>query len=200
MADLVKITTHVADAQARLVEQFKEQPRLLALIEAWVEPLQDIEEQLSLLLHYRTLDASVGQQLDNLGAIVGQAREGRTDDEYRLWIAARRLVNIATGIPNDFLHLMETVLPMSESEYIPYYPAGFQIRSYGLDGGSATIWQILSTIKPAGVHFGFQYSDVPADEVFTLSDSGSLTASSTLGLGDSTDASVGGKFAGVYVA
>lgn len=200
MSDLVKIDEHVDEAQARLVDQFKDKPSILAVIEVLVEGLQSIEDEMNRLLHERTLDASVGQQLDNLGAIVGQAREGRTDDEYRLWIAARRLVNVATGIPDDFLRLLSTVLPASDSVYVPYYPAGFQIRSYGLgDGNSATIYQILATIKPAGVYFGFQASDLDPDTLFTLSDT-VIISDAALGLGDVHDASIGGRLAGVFVS
>jgi hypothetical protein len=200
MSDLIRIDNHVEQAQARLVEQFKQKPTILALVDALVTGLQPIEDELNRLLHERTLDAAEGQQLDNLGAIVGQPREGRTDEEYRLWIAARRLVNVATGVPDDFLNLVKTVLPASESRYIPYYPAGFQIRSYGLgDGNGATIYQILATIKPAGVYFGFHYSDADLGTLFTLSD-GVIVSDPSKGLGDTADPSVGGKLASVLVS
>jgi hypothetical protein len=198
LTDLIKISDHVEQAQDRLVEQFKPKPTVNDLIEVYTLGLQTIEDELIRLLNERTLESAVGQQLDNLGAIVGQPREGRTDEEYRLWISARRLIANSNGTPDDHLRLIKTVLPASTSLYIPFYPAGYQIRSYGLgEGNGAQLEQILWTIKPAGVAFGYHYSDADVSTLFTLGDA-VIVQDPLQGLGDTANPSTGGGLTSVF--
>jgi len=67
------------------------------LVAAFAGPAQDVENVLQQLLLQRWIDTAVGVQLDQLGKIVGQAREGRDDDDYRRFIRARILTNRSDG-------------------------------------------------------------------------------------------------------
>jgi hypothetical protein len=74
--------------------------KLLAVI---VSPAQDIEDALQQLKAERFVDTAVGSQLDIIGRIVGQPREGLVDDDYRRYIRARIAANSSSGITEDIL-------------------------------------------------------------------------------------------------
>ena len=65
--------------------------------------IQDLEDSSFEVLLNRWIDTAVGVQLDGVGAIVGEAREGRGDDEYRLAIKARIQINFSEATPEDIL-------------------------------------------------------------------------------------------------
>ncbi len=98
--------THVADGLAHLAYQFQDLPHFEAILTAWLNRIQEIEDVLWELIDERTIDAAVGVQLDGIGAIVGEPRLGKTDDEYRLFIKARRLVNLSSGTVPELIEIL----------------------------------------------------------------------------------------------
>ncbi len=75
-----KITTHVVDAVARLVEQYKAKKNIEGMIKAFTEQIQDLEDVGDTLFTER-IDLTIAQgiQLDKFGDIVVQDREGFDD-------------------------------------------------------------------------------------------------------------------------
>lgn len=67
------------------------------LVAAFAAPAQDVENALQQLLLQRWIDTAVGVQLDQLGEIVGQSRQGLDDDDYRRFCRARILTNRSDG-------------------------------------------------------------------------------------------------------
>ena len=74
--------------------------KLLSII---VSPSQGVEDALQQLKTQRFVDTAVGSQLDIIGRIVGQEREGLTDDDYRRYIRARIAVHNSNGWAEDLL-------------------------------------------------------------------------------------------------
>jgi hypothetical protein len=115
---VTKITTHISDALGRLLEQYKYLPNIRSLIEIYAKQIQLIEDAAFELFTERALLNASGAQLDLIGAVVGQAREGATDSEYRVLINVRIGTNISEGeIPrvisvfklltgSDYVHLI----------------------------------------------------------------------------------------------
>jgi len=85
----VQITDHVTQAIARLHEQHKGKTNIEALLTCLVAPMQDIEDALFQLLTERTIDTAIGVQLDIIGKLVGEPRNGLSDDDYRRHVRAR---------------------------------------------------------------------------------------------------------------
>lgn len=110
------VTDHVARALARLPQQFRGKTNVEALLSALVGPGQDLEDALYALLTERDVDTAVGQQLDDLGGIVGEARQGRNDDDYRRFVRARISVNKSKGTALDVLTVASLVLDYSFDE------------------------------------------------------------------------------------
>jgi len=121
---LTEKTTHVSEAQSHLIEQFKSKTRILAVVESFVEQVQEIEAVLFDLMEERWIDAAVGVQLDGLGDIVGEPRNGRGDDDYRLAIKARVQINLSSGEPERIIHILN-LLTGSTITLSEYFPAAF---------------------------------------------------------------------------
>jgi hypothetical protein len=107
---ITQITTHTADALARLPQQFQDKPKLAALISALVDPVQDLENAWWQLLVERAIGVAVGTQLDSIGVIVGQDRIGLSDDDYRRYLRARIAVNRSSGVDDDLIIVARLIL------------------------------------------------------------------------------------------
>lgn len=78
------ITTHVSDAQSRLLSQYQGATRLVAVLASLTANVQPLEDAIFSLSLGRQLDQAVGAQLDVIGLLVGYARNGSTDAAYRV--------------------------------------------------------------------------------------------------------------------
>lgn len=104
------ITDHVAQAIDRLPQQFKQKVNIEALLTALVTPVQTLENALYALLTERDVNSAIGQQLDDIGAIVGEARQGRLDDDYRRFVRARISTNKSKGTAADVLTVARLII------------------------------------------------------------------------------------------
>ena len=100
------INNHVEQAIARLVTQYKNAPNLQGLITAIVEQIQIIENSLTDMNTLRYLPDAQGQQLDNIGQIVGIARPaGMSDALYLNLILGQIKINTSQGQPEQVIQL-----------------------------------------------------------------------------------------------
>lgn len=168
MSDLVKNDAQVQTALDKLLAQFKNSTKLKELFSAILSPLQTTEDDLIDLSTNRWPDSAEGEQLDNLGAIVGQPREGKIDPIYRLWIKARIYVNRSTGVPSDTLNILALVVdPDTEYHLIEQPPAGYLVELWNVNPVNyPSIFDLLLEVKPAGVRLHSTYSDQPLTGLF----------------------------------
>lgn len=80
------------------------------LVTGLVSAMQAIENQEQALLTQRSLATAIGAQLDVLGKIVGESRDGLSDSVYRLYIAARVAANRSDGTVEDLITVLTDVL------------------------------------------------------------------------------------------
>lgn len=113
------VTEHIDQAKAHLLEQFKSATTLRALLDTYVSQIQDVEDALYGLLLGRWLDNAEGVQLDGLGQIVGEARQGRYDTDYRLAIRVRIKINLCEATPEQIIEIfvLFTNLAIQLKEY-----------------------------------------------------------------------------------
>jgi len=81
--------------------------------------------------------------LDGVGHIVGEPRNGRTDDEYRAAIAFRIFVNTSNATPGDLIQGLRTLTQADEIQYIEQYPATAMLFT----GGPIVPTGLQSTIQ-----------------------------------------------------
>lgn len=101
---------HVADGLARLPQQWKNKPNVLALVTIFLQRYNDLEAVFQALLWQRTITNAVGAQLDTIGKIVGQPRNGLDDATYRRYIYARVTTNRSSGVIEDLITVAKLVL------------------------------------------------------------------------------------------
>ena len=111
------IPNHVAQALARLREQYQSKPNIEALIQSWTNQIQELEEITSDMSTNRTVNSAVGIQLDRLGELLNRPREGRTDEQYRIVLLAKISQNISRGTPEDVINVFK-VLTSSAKVYL----------------------------------------------------------------------------------
>ena len=187
---------HVAAALDRLPQQFKGKPNIEALITALVSPANVLEDALQQMLLRFSIDNGEGVQLDNIGNIVGQPRNGLTDASYKRYLRARILTNRSDGKPGTLRKIARLILGTSDGQVITQRMniATCQMLIQGLqvDAGTArALITFLSHAPGAGVRFLLETLVYPEDETFTMAmtavTSGALTAgTSTIILVNST--------------
>lgn len=186
---LEHVTDHEARGAARLTEQFKYQPAVVALLKSWLADVQEVEDAAFELQLARAVDSAEGTALDVVGALVGQGREGRSDTQYRIWIKGKVLVNRSRGRPHQLIAIAAK-LAKGTVEFVEYYPAAFTIWAtepvLGSDG--VEIAKLLQLARAGGVTGHFSWFD--DDQSFAFSDSGELVENNALGFGQGRMAAV----------
>lgn len=121
-------TKHIGQAFARLLEQFKDKQRLKKVIEILLRPLQEAEDMFWSLYTDRRLDSAVGAQLDVLGRIVLEKRDGRSDDDYRAIIRVKVKVLRSNGSAADLMAICDLMLQGTAYAYNEHYPAAILVE------------------------------------------------------------------------
>ena len=194
-----RVEDHCADGLELLLTQFQNKPRLAGVLCAFLESVQEVEDAAWQLLTERDLDSAVGAQLDQLGRLVGEERQGRTDDQYRPFVRARILINRSNGLGEELLTILRVVLgPGVELRLREEYPAAFTVVVSELGALTPdTLIRLLKQAKAAGVRVLLEYSLVPPEEAFTFAPASSVELDAPHGFGSALDPTVGGALAGV---
>lgn len=156
-------TEHVETALTRILYQFKDKPKFEAFITAFVQQFQDIEDVIGQLLTDRQIDTATGENLNILGRIVGQPREGRTDANYRLWIKARIQINRSSGRSEEIYNVLRLItgfLAVGDFQIEELdYPASFFLTITPALGSMdpQIIYDIVNEMRSACVAFGILY-------------------------------------------
>lgn len=140
----------VALALTRITGQFYNSPKLLAALEAIIAPLNVAELDLDDLKTKRWLDTAFGVQLDGLGSLVGERREGRDDETYREALRFRVFINTSQATPPDIMFALRYLTKSDNLQYLESYPATFYLYC---DGYSITtlIPAVMQDLSPAAV-------------------------------------------------
>lgn len=87
------------------------------LVATLATPFQSIENMLQQLLTERSIDTAVGAQLDVIGKIVGQPRNGLSDDDYRRYCRARIAVNNSNGVTENLITVTDLIVYDDDAYY-----------------------------------------------------------------------------------
>lgn len=195
---------HGQAAVDNLISQFQEKPRLAALIRGLCDGVQDLDDAVWQCLTERWLDTAVGVQLDGIGSVVGLGREGWVDETYRLILGAWLVALRSAGRWSDLVTIAIKLGATAVS--VRVYDAGtaearVTLGSYLVEATSGDLFRILERARSGGVRLTLEAVTAAADATFTLSDASAWpTSSVATGLGDASDASIGGRLAEVYAS
>jgi len=148
---------------------------IFELITPFINQIQELEFVLDDVKNLRGFDTGEGQQLDNLGEIVVQAREtGQDDISYRKDLKLKPIINASNGEPEGVINFVKVITNSSKVIYQEAFPAGVVIIANGdetLDE-FPTIIQKLIQVLPSGVLVrSFTFLD-PAFTPYAFGDEG----------------------------
>lgn len=120
------------------------------LLSVYVDESQELEDVYWDIFNSRILDTAIGDQLDNLGKIVGEPRNARADVDYRAAIRIRIRVNRSQGKAIDVIDVCTLSAINSTPHYYEMYPAGYAVDILNLPGG-LQVARLLGSTKAGGV-------------------------------------------------
>jgi len=103
----------VEDGLSLLPTQYNSSEKLHKLITGNLERVQLLENA-RVTLQNRSLDNSVGQQLDNFGLDLDTPRNGLSDDEYRVRIKAKIAENNSEGTREEIIAVAILLIPSAD--------------------------------------------------------------------------------------
>lgn len=120
----------------------------------------------------RRLVNAFGAQLDVLGSIVGEAREGDLDDEYRPRISAKILLNNSSGAAEELYAIFALIKPATASMALYNYANAsfvFRLDNAAIDATQAArLASFLRRGRGAGIRGIFQWSPALPADTFTF--------------------------------
>jgi hypothetical protein len=149
------INNHVQLALSKLITQYQNSKNLKALITAFSEQIQIIEDTLGDMNVLRYLPYATGQQLDNIGKIVGLPRPpGLSDAQYTLELYGQIKINTSQGQPEQAIQVFQLFTMVPQVRLFEFFPGDVLIESQYVppdDTSFNTIMRILGEVLPAGV-------------------------------------------------
>ncbi len=92
---------------------------------------------------------------EHWGPYVNQYRNGQSDDDYRLYIRAKRILNRTWGAADQALDLFKLLLPAATVTWTPSYPKAWTININGVDMATAYPAVLFMTKLPSPQGGGF---------------------------------------------
>jgi len=189
-----KIANHSTAAKARLLQQYKGNFRMEALIDAlFGQQTQDIEDAGFSLYGRLDIDNSVGAQLDRIGGIVGLARRGWSDTLYRILLKAKAGQNTSYGTIEDVISVWQLLAQANQVQVVETYPAQVDLYSDTPihEEIAAFVRDLMQKVVVAGVQVDFLAIIYSATNAFGFDgDNPNIS-----GFGDLSDPNSGGEFA-----
>lgn len=171
MIDIDNPPAHVQAVRDRLAQYLRGQQNVVSFLSCFTASVADIQTAFDQLGSARSLADSEGAQLDVIGDIVGQPREGRTDALYRLAIQARIKLNKSSGTVEDLYTIIGLLLTTGSMELIDFPPAGFVLRVTGEafdEDTFALVARVFHQARAAGVNGQLQAPFAADANTFTL--------------------------------
>lgn len=160
MAEVIHNDALSVEGLSRLLEQYKGKPAFEALLKIYLDSIQEFEDAVFAVRLSMMLDSAVGEQLDFLGAFVGETRNGKDDDVYRVWIRVRIRLNRSFGEARDIIECLR-LATNKPFEYREYDDACFAILFSERPDFPNDLALIAYLAKAAGIGLSFVY---PTDD------------------------------------
>jgi hypothetical protein len=177
---------HLEEALDRPIDQYRHKTRFEGWLGAYIKQVQIFEDAAWQVIIRRFIDTARAAQLDMIGKIVGEYRQGRGDDQYRVFIRARITINRSQGQANDILNVLAliTATPFIFDEY---YPASMLLEFVELpEHDPELIFALLHDAKAGGVRLNMIAPgiELDTDTSFLWSAVADPVVASTFGFSD----------------
>lgn len=158
---------HKQEARDLLTDQFKNRTVTVGILDSVSDQVQLLETAVFDVIEKRKLDDATFAQLDSLGDLVGEARQGRTDDAYREAIRLRIRVNRANGKAEDVIVVTSLATHGHEFDYREIFPAGFEVELLDIPAPQS-LATLIKASRAAGSKGVLISSDWDAFDTFIL--------------------------------
>jgi len=194
---LTHVTDHVASGKALLTTMFRK-PVAQALLASWLTQVQSVEDAIWQIFGAFDLDTATGDQLRKVGALIGLAPDGLSDDLYRRALRAWVIANRSRGRDANLHALAAAALDGEGYDLSAWSPANLVVTPVvPVDIGAELFARILRRATADGV--GVQLV-APVDDSSTFAfslDSETSTTSSSRGWADASQ-TTGGHLVGAW--
>ena len=163
---------HTAGMNADLISQFQGLPNIGAWINAFGAQLNDLDQFFGQLLTTVPLQQAFGAQLDGIGGILGQGRDGLSYQAYQALLQAKINQLRSQGTVENLIQILISMAGAQSVQVIEGGNADITVTAVEIASSSLTPSDVITAVyqsKPAGVNmtlngaFGpaFQF-DLPA--------------------------------------
>ncbi len=165
MSDPVRETEHVERGLSRLIEQFKNKPRIEALLRSYLDEVQLLSDAIWSVIVERLVDDAVGYQLTVLSRLVGENVRLDDDERQRVLVRARVAVNRSHGNGNDILTVAELLLGDASFALTEHFPGAMVLTIEDAIAFTPALEQrMLEEAAAGGVRIDVHFSaDEPED-------------------------------------
>ena len=137
---------------ALMLYQFEENSPLLNNFNlAFLAESNSLEDLFQQLMDERSLETATNVQLDQIGWLVGEDRNNRSDTEYRLAIKVRIAVNTSSGTVNDIIQVIQLLYGESVDVIITRTASATISLFLGIDQPTTDLKPLLQKTIAAGV-------------------------------------------------
>jgi len=95
---------------SRVIEQFEDKPNIVGTLDAFLQETQKVEDLAFEVNSAFDLDTAIGEQLDVIGRLIGETRQGKSDELYRAAIRNRIVANSADGTIDNIISIVKNSL------------------------------------------------------------------------------------------
>lgn len=184
-----QITDHAQRAVDRLHAQHKGKANLELLVRTLATPTQEIENQLFLVWVAKRIDTATGIELDAVGSLVNEPRDGRTDSDYRRILRAVIRANRSKARILDVIETARLVLTSSPTsqllvESVPHKTVCLEVHGVAIPESLASdVFRLVERSVDGGTRLLVKYATDVDAEMFAFAmgtnANGAIAASAT---------------------
>ena len=196
-AALAHATDHVARGLAQLAHRWRDLPGVRAILSPHLDEVQAIEDALWSILAV-TLATATGDQLAQIGALLGEPKVTLSDAKWRVTLHARIDANRSAGTVDELLAILLRFAAAGDITAVEYFPAGVLFTATALTAGfpPARVGGLLRRATSGGV--GVQLvAPASSATAFRFASADDVEPAVGTGFSDAAQTS-GGHLAGVY--
>lgn len=124
----------------------------LKLAELSDSRFDEIDRNIRAIADQFDIDGASGAELDRIGKILGEERNGNTDRIYRIYLKLRTMLNTADGTVEDIIRFVKFFFSSETVHLVPNYPAGLRILHDGFND-TVDFNRIIKQIVGAGIAY-----------------------------------------------
>lgn len=150
MSELQERTNVLEQGIGRFLEQYKDKTDINKLAAIYLDGVQELEAATWQVVIKRFLANATAVQLNDIGAIVGESRQARSDDDYRIWISVRIRLNRSFGRPQDVIDCVKLATD-ADFRFQEYAGGAFVVNFLEQPANGNDIAAIVHLAKGAGI-------------------------------------------------